>query len=212
MATHELTPDILQEHVEKPSLYFQDKIHQRIFSFSLLALHNDLHCLIPKILFTRNHKLLGNRNEEACQECVHCISKYEHQNLTITIKAPNSGRNVERRLEVGFRSLRGQKPIHSKTHFFLNLIIRWFFTSQKSEGDNLRIVPYVVILLGTFHPFMSHVRTTKFYTTTIITFVLCFLAFSCAKGDVFVKNLIYEEQRPVYFLRGETTLFFTDVE
>lgn len=41
-------------------------------------------------------------------------------------------------------------------------------------GENLRIVTYIIILLGTFNPFISDIRNTEVYITIFVFVVFVF--------------------------------------
>lgn len=199
-------------HGKVITVFLRIKPHLQIFSF-LFALHSDIHRLMPKILFTRNHKFRRGQ-EEGSISGVYCFSKYEHQHLVITVKAPNSGRKVERRMEIGTSSPRVKRPFNFKSHFFVNITIRWFLPPTGGGQGSLRIVTRIAIFLsGTFNALTSDVSPGKFYITDVILLVAfmspCF--FFCQQWSFCLKNL-FIMNRKLYTVSELILFYFVDIE
>lgn len=90
--------DTFQTYMEKPSLFFQDKIIYQYSVFSSSYLDHDVYHITPKTVLTRNHKFTRGQEEGSISGTRFFFSKDEYQHLTI--KAPNSGRRVESSVEV----------------------------------------------------------------------------------------------------------------
>ena len=67
---------------------------------------------------------------------------------------------------------RVQEPFNFQSHFFVNLIIRWFFhLPREFGGGDPRIFTDIFFSIRNFNPFISDVRTIKFHITNVIIFV-----------------------------------------